>query len=337
MRVAVIGAGSMGRRHIQAIENLGMTLIGIFDPLPESVSKAVDQFGLSSEQIFGSAEALLTHTELDGLVIASTAPSHCEYVCLAAQHGVSHILCEKPMAVSVPECDRMIRACREANAKLAINHPQRFLEKYTAVKALVDSDALGGLRGVIVSGANFGLAMNGSHYFEVLRYMSGGSTADTVTFWADDVVVQNPRGEQYKDRSGQLRVVMANGMRAYMELGGDLGHGIAAVYNCRQGQVFVDELAGTIRYVHRKQEHSGAPTTRYGLPGEIHELTVQAPDVVAAAQATWQAMVQDDSYPDGECGRNVVRALVAAQVSAERGRAVSVSEVVESEEKYPWA
>ncbi|UJF25322.1 Gfo/Idh/MocA family oxidoreductase [Suttonella sp. R2A3] len=338
MRVAVIGVGSMGRRHIQVIENLGMTLVGIFDPQPASISTAVDEFGLSDKQVFDSAEALLTDTNLDGLVVASTAPSHCEYVIQAAQAGLKYVLCEKPMAVSVDECDQMIAACRQSGTQLAVNHPQRFLEEYVSVKKLVESPALGGLRGIIISGANFGLAMNASHYFEMLRYMSNGSLTKAVQFWADTVTVPNPRGDQYKDRSGQLRAVLENGMRAYIELGGDLGHGISAIYNCKYGQVYVDELAGKLRCVHRKEESRTMPTTRYGLPFDEYLEEIKPIDVLAATQAIWQCMFEEGSFPDGDCGRNVVCALVAAQLSAEQDSVlVEVSQVKGNTRKFPWA
>lgn len=338
MRVGVIGLGRMGRRHVQVLKNLGFEIAGIYDPLQASIDLAIEECGLSAGIVCGSAESLIRGAGLDGLVVASTAPSHCEYVCLAAESGVGYILCEKPMAVSIKECDRMMAACEAAGSRLAVNHQMQFMEQYTAVKRIAESDRMGGLRGVIISASNFGLSMNGSHYFEMLRYISGGGLVSSVSFWADEDIVPNPRGTQYQDRSGQVHVIMNNGVRAYMELGGDLGHGINVIYNCRYGQIQVDELAGKMRYVHRKEQYRNLPTTRYGMPADEHLVSIEPADVLGPTQAVWEAMIGGLEYPDGACGRHAVLAVAGALLSAEQGgRSIRVEDIQSLDRQFPWA
>jgi len=261
----VIGVGRMGCKHIHAAQMLGFNLVGIFDPQAASLKKASDEFGLDESLCFSSAEKMLKNVKPDGIVIASTAPSHCMYVCLAASMGVKYILCEKPMAVSISECKKMINARKESNSLLAINHQMRFVEQYQLIKKLSNSPEFGGLKSVTVSASNFGLAMNGSHYFEMFRYVTGHKIKQ-VSFSMDDENVPNPRGREFKDNSGQLFAVNEKGQRLYMELGGDLGHGLHVIYGCRNGQIFVDELAGFVRGVTRKEEFRDLPTTRYAMP-----------------------------------------------------------------------
>lgn len=337
MKIGIIGLGRMGRRHIQVIRNLGFDIVGVYDPMQSSVDLAIEEQHIPRTVVFESAQDLLNIARPDGLVVASTATSHCEYVCMAAAAGVGHVLCEKPLAVSVAQSDRMIRECREAGTKLAVNHQMQFMEQYTVVKSLAESEAFGGLRSVTVAASNFGLAMNGAHYFEMFRYLTDEEIS-SVSFWVDDELVPNPRGEQYKDRSGQLRAVTAGGIRLYMEIGGDQGHGLQVIYGCRYGQIFVDELSGYVRYMHRQAEYRDLPTTRYGMPAEQNILTIAPADVIGPTQAVWSAMLANRSYPDGECGRHAVRALVAANVSGERGGAlVSMDEVSDSDRTFPWA
>ena len=337
MKFCAIGLGRMGRRHLQVAKNLGFDIMGIYDPLPESVDLALKEHGLPASLAFDSAPHMLGHVRPDALVVASTAPSHCEYVCMAAAAGVRHVLCEKPMAVSAEECDRMIEACATSGTSLAVNHQMQFMEQYTLVKKLALSPAFGGLRSVTVAASNFGLAMNGAHYFEMFRYLTDEEIA-TVSFWADAEKVPNPRGVQYEDRSGQMRAMTPSGVRLYMEIGGDQGHGIQVIYGCRYGQIFVDELAGLVRHIHRKEEFRGLPTTRYGMPSEEATLKIAPADVIEPSMAVWRAMLTGNTYPDGKCGRHAVRALVAANLSGERsGQPVILDKGEGADRAFPWA
>ena len=337
MKFCAVGLGRMGRRHLQVAKNLGFEILGVYDPLPESVDLALKECGLLPSIVFDSAQRMLESVRPDALVVASTGPSHCEYVCIGAAAGVRYVLCEKPMAVSVAECDRMIEACAASGTSLAVNHQMQFMEQYTFVKELAASPAFGGLRSVTVAASNFGLAMNGAHYFEMFRYLTGEEIA-TVSFWADAEKVPNPRGAQYEDRSGQLRAVTSSGVRLYMEIGGDQGHGIQVVYGCRYGQIMVDELAGVVRYIHRKAEFRDLPTTRYGMPAEVISRQIAPTDVIVPTEAVWRAMVAGHDFPDGNCGRHAVRALVSANISGERGgQPVRLGGGDAADRVFPWA
>lgn len=337
MKACIIGLGRMGRRHVVAARNAGFEIAGIYDPSPESVALAVSEQGVPHSLAFASAAEMIAMARPDAVVVASTAPSHCEYVCLAAGLGVRYILCEKPMAVSIAECDRMIEACRKSGAALAINHQMQFMEQYTAVKALADSPAFGGLRSVTVAASNFGLAMNGAHYFEMFRYLTGEEIAG-VSCWTDAEKVPNPRGPQYEDRSGQLRAVTPAGVRLYMEIGGDQGHGVHVVYGCRYGQIFVDELSGFMRLVHRQPEYAELPTTRYGMPAVEELRRIEPADVIAPTAAVLRAMVEGRPYPDGAAGRHAVRALVAANLSGEQaGAPIRLGIDLPRDRRFPWA
>jgi hypothetical protein len=280
---------------------------------------------------------MLETTKPDALVVSSTAPSHCEYVCMAAEAGVKYILCEKPMAVSLAQCDRMIEACKKSSSLLAVNHQMQFMEQYTVVKELINSPEFGGLRSVTVAASNFGLAMNAAHYFEMFRYMTGEQIGE-VSCWMDSARVPNPRGAQYEDRSGQLRALSPSGIRLYMEIGGDLGHGIQVVYSCRLGQILVDELSGYLRYFHRKPEFAELPTTRYGMPSVTEMRVIASADVIKPTEAVWKAMFENKIYPDGICGRHTVSVLVAANISGERGgKQVELVRELPADRVFLWA
>jgi predicted dehydrogenase len=336
MDVCVIGTGRMGRRHIDAVRGLGMNVVGIFDPMSEAMKLAVANNGVKEEQCFTSAALMLEKTRPSGVVVSSTGPSHSEYSILAAQAGAKYILCEKPMAASLEECDAMLAACKKHGALLAINHQMRFMEQYTRIKEMCESESFGGLNSVTVAASNFGLAMNASHYFEMFRYMTD-EFIQTVQFWADKEKVPNPRGQQYSDLSGQIRAVTQSGKRLYMELGGDQGHGLQVIYGCRNGQIFVDEIAGHVRAIVRKPEHRNEPTTRYGMPCDELISQIAPVEVIAPTQSVWKALLAKENYPDGECGRHALSALVAAHTSNENGNTPIGLNRLDLKRKFSWA
>lgn len=337
MKFCAIGLGRMGRRHLQVAKMLGFDIVGVYDPLPESISLAKDEFAIPSNCIFDNVDQMLHFTKPEAIVISSTAPSHCNYVVQSAQAGVRYILCEKPMAVSIDECELMIAVCADHGAKLAINHQMRFMDQYAIVKELITTPELGGLRSIMVSGSNFGLAMNAVHYFEMFRYLTE-EEVDVINFWADEAILPNPRGKQYEDRSGHLRAVTPSGVRLLMELGSDLGNGIQVIYNCLYGQILVDEVAGFMRYTYRNAEFRDLPTTRYGMPSTTHTRVISPADALLPTKSVWEAMITSNSYPDGFAGLHAVRALVSANISAELGgQPIHLQQNSQTQRSFPWA
>lgn len=337
MRAAVIGLGRMGLRHLDVLGAAGLEVVGAADRAEEALAKAsaagVPRAGLDTDPL-----RMLRNVRAGCVIVATTAPSHAALVCAAAEAGAEAILCEKPMAVSLADCDRMIAACRSAGTRLAVNHQMRFMEQYTLPRALVTGEAFGGLASVTVVAGNFGLAMNGSHYVEMFRFMTGERAA-RVASWFSSETVANPRGAEFVDRAGCLRLETASGQRFYMDAGTDQGHGMHVTYAGRNGRIDVDELEGHMRLVVRKPEHRAIPTTRYGMPWETSERRIAPADAVAPTRAVLDALLAGRDYPTGEDGRAVVEALVAAHLSDERGGATIdlASTTLPRERVFPWA
>lgn len=336
MRTAVVGAGRMGRRHIEVVRELGMACVAIVDRSIESARTAAEAVQLGGEVVFDDFAEALSATRPDAVVISTTAPSHCPLVLQAVEAGVKYILCEKPMGVSVAECDTMIAACRDAGVLLAVNHQMRFMPQYTEIKPLIDSPEFGGLSAIIVTAGNFGISMNGSHYFEMFRYMTD-QPVETVQAWFDPGILPNPRGPEFEDRSGQVRAQNAAGQSMYIDTSGNAGHGLQVTYVCRNGQILADELAGWAQFTRREDEYRELPTSRYGMPAVTGRFTFSPADVMAPTRAVWEAMLAGEPYPDGEAGRHAVRCLVAAYAShAQSGSRVAIDQV-DAEQIFPWA
>lgn len=337
IRTAVLGVGRMGRRHIQVARKAGCEVVGVYDVRQESLAQTLTEHGLSSDLLFSDLDALYTETKPECVIIATTADSHCSLACLAAERGAKYVLVEKPMAVSLEECDRMIEACERHGAALSVNHQMRFMEQYTEPKRLFQTEAYGEMASMTVVAGNFGFSMNGTHYFEAFRYLAG-EDLEQITAWFSTDVVPNPRGAQFEDRAGCIRAVSRNGKRLYMEIGADQGHGVRAVYGCRQGMITINELSGEFVSTEREQQYRELPTTRYGMPAVESHRTIRPADVIDSSAAVLTALLEDVDRVSGQDGRRVVEALVAAHESAERGNVpVHLDGKLDRGRVFPWA
>jgi predicted dehydrogenase len=337
MRTAILGVGRMGRRHIQVVRQLAFELVGVFDTNPVALKLAVDECDFLSLKSFASLDRLYEDTMPECVIIATTADSHCALTCMAAERGAKYILVEKPLAVSLDESDKMIAACVKYGALLSVNHQMRFMDQYSRPKALLNSDAYGGFKSMTVVGGNFGMSMNGTHYIEAFRYMADEDPSE-VTAWFSPDVVANPRGAQFQDRAGSIRVVTASGKRLYMEIGADQGHGLQVTYAGRNGMIGINELTGDMDISVRESQFRDLPTTRYGMPAEIGREAIAPAEVIDSTARVLDALIRDDNRVTAEQGMMAVKVLVAAYISAENGNLpVRLNGQLDRGRVFPWA
>lgn len=338
MNTIVLGTGRMGRRHIQVVREMGLDLAGICDPNQESLLLAQKEQAVVPELHYTDARTLISQKKPQCVIVASTAPSHREYTEFAAASGAKYILCEKPMATSLADCDAMIETCEKHGVRLAINHQMRFMEQYTAPKRHLLSEQFGGISSITVVAGNFGMAMNGSHYFEMFRYMTDESPRH-ISAWFSEGKVPNPRGAEFEDRAGSVRIVSNSGKRFYLETSADQGHGIQVIYAAKFGQIIVDELAGKMRMLVREDQYRDLPTTRYGMPAVVSESNIKPADAVAPSRAVLESLLSGVDFPSGQDGRLALAALVAAYISNEDNhRSVDVEDMSAYRQRiFPWA
>jgi predicted dehydrogenase len=136
----LIGCGTMGRELGTAItdEVADSVLIAAFDPYEANMRQLCDDCGAAPA---ASSEELLARADVQAVIIASPNNMHREQTVAAAKAG-KHVFCEKPMALSVADCDAMIAACRAAGVKLMVGHNMRL---HPLVRKLLEVTAGGEL------------------------------------------------------------------------------------------------------------------------------------------------------------------------------------------------
>jgi len=337
MKTAVIGLGRMGQRHLQVAESLELQIVGICDQNLDTLLSSANAFNIPNNQQFSNIRDLFSQTSPECVIIATTAPSHCEYTCLAAQSGAAYVLCEKPMGISLAECDRMIQTCDKHHTRLAINHQMRFIEQYTRAKHIINQESFGKLTSITIVAGNMGFAMNGLHYFEMFRFLTDENPSE-ITAWFSQVKVPNPRGAHYEDRAGSLRALTPSGKRLYLEMSADQGHGVNLIYAGTYGQLISDELLGTLHLSTRKPEQRIHPTTRYAQPAISEKLSFQPIDVIAATRSVLEALFIGEDYPTAQEARQAISVLLAAYISEEEHhRSVKLDDNLPRDRTFPWA
>src|SRR6184192_4262259 len=90
---------------------------------PDNAKKLAQQHGIKESSIYSyeNFDSIKDNPEVDVVYVVLPNSMHCEYTVRAANAG-KHVMCEKPMAVSVQECQQMIEACKRAKRKLMIGY-----------------------------------------------------------------------------------------------------------------------------------------------------------------------------------------------------------------------
>jgi predicted dehydrogenase len=138
--VVIIGAGGIARRHLLALESMDQVRCVSIADLQES--RAVSYAKEFHARAYRSYQEMLEQEEPDIAIITLPHYLHHEAVMACAARHI-HMLLEKPMGLSVAECDEMIDAAVEGHAVLMIGHTQHYLPENRAAKDWIDSGRLG--------------------------------------------------------------------------------------------------------------------------------------------------------------------------------------------------
>lgn len=123
LRVGVLGLGMAGGLMVPQLAAHPRTqFAGAADPNELLRRRVASDHGLAVDD---DAQALLRRTDIDAVYIATPHQFHREHVELAARHG-KHVIVEKPIALTLPECDAMIAAAAEAGIVLLVGHTHGF-------------------------------------------------------------------------------------------------------------------------------------------------------------------------------------------------------------------
>ncbi|AKG72958.1 Predicted dehydrogenase [Salinicoccus halodurans] len=141
INVGVIGCGSIGvKRHIaEYSENKDVKLVAFCDRV---LKRAEEQRTLYGGGAYKDYKELLADENVDAVSVCTPNYLHAE-IAIAALEAGKHVLCEKPMGVTLKEMDAMIEAENRSDGQLMIGHNQRFVKEHEIAKEWIASGRLG--------------------------------------------------------------------------------------------------------------------------------------------------------------------------------------------------
>ena len=334
--VTIIGLGRMGQIHLSACKNIsGIKIKSLVDKFHEGLSDKNENYNLKYYSNLGDLPRFAQNSLV---IISTTSDSRFSITSECIEKGAKKILLEKPAATGLSHLQIIKNLALKNGASIGVNHQMRYMPQYYIPKQLLSSEKYGGFKSMHIAAGNFGMAMNGIHYIEAFRFLSDEKPT-AVSAWFDTNAISNPRGTQFQDMSGSIRVTTSSGHRLYIDASADQGHGVQASYMARNGRITIDELTGAMITVLRRPEHMEAPTSRYGMPVKIQHKKIPPVELMDSTKAVLHAFLADDGYPNLADAALAIKTLVAAYHSHRQGGVtVRLADIPDDDpEVFPWA
>lgn len=206
MKVGIIGAGRIGKVHIQNISLYvsKLEIKTVADPFMNDETEAfVRKFGI--ENVTKDAEDILDDKDIEAVIICSSTDTHSKYIIESAKAG-KHIFCEKPIDYDLAKVHEAINAAKEAGVKLQIGFCRRFDHNHKGVYDVVRSGKIGDVHMVRISSRDpeppsiAYVKVSGGifydmmiHDFDMARFLAGSEVTEVSA--AGAVLVDSAIGE----------------------------------------------------------------------------------------------------------------------------------------------
>jgi predicted dehydrogenase len=322
--IGIIGGGRIASGHAQAVlaNRPALALRAIASRAPDRAAELTAKFG---GEAMTDWRRLLERADVGAVIIGLPNDEHAEAAIAAAKAG-KHVLLEKPMALTLDECDAMIEAARAARVKLFVGHTQHFFAMNVVAHKILASGELG--RVVTFTDTwykPFGLSfrrpwfldrskgggmwmMNGSHMIDRMIWLAGSKVV-AVKAW-----IGNPLLGQQADDAAIAMLQHESGLCSTLVHGGYrvgderwIGEAL-----CTNGMLKLSTFAPNPGVWVARDDAGYQP-----VPYEDR-------DSMAAEVEAFAACIRDGG-PEPvtpEHARHVMQVLLAAEESARRGREV---------------
>ncbi len=172
--IALVGLGNYSTRQLAPalLETQNCYLAGIVTGSPEKAEKWAKEYNIPKKNVYNyqNFDSIKDNPDIDIVYVVLPNSMHAEYTIRAAKAG-KHVICEKPMALNVKECEQMIKACKEANVKLAIGYRLYYEPYHLEMRRLATEKVHGPVK--MISSA-LGYSMADPQSWRLNKDMGGG-------------------------------------------------------------------------------------------------------------------------------------------------------------------
>ncbi len=199
LRIGVIGVCGRGGIADQWRDNPRSVVVAGADVRPEALQDFRERIG---PDVFTTLDyrELLDRPDVDAVAVTSPDFVHEEHAVAALQAG-KHVFCEKPLAITVEGCDRILKAWKESGKRLMVGFNMRYMKMFRVMKEIADSGAIGEIKAVWVrhfvghggrfyyhdwhatrKNCNSLLLQKGSHDIDIIHWITGRYTKRVCAF-----------------------------------------------------------------------------------------------------------------------------------------------------------
>ncbi len=324
-RVGVIGCGRKGTAHARAYAlNPATEVVAAADTDSENLGLFCERFGAPG---YSDYREMLRRERIDIAVPILPVSVNPDVVVGCAEMGVRAIACEKPIAASLSDADRMVEACQERGIKLAAGDLDRNFREYWQARRMIEDSAIGDVVSVnMLKGGITEMSGGGCQLFSLVRMFAFDAEAEWVIGW----VSGDPWSDHDQGVGGYIR--FENGIECYMHRDFNARSGIEVLGT--KGVFYCD---GSYMEIWQAREGAVRPTMSdlVKVEGVFPETSLWEGSGtydadgwrypgrrnIATAQSIVDALEQDtEPTGSGENGRKVLELAIAMRESHRRGR-----------------
>jgi predicted dehydrogenase len=316
----------MPHSHAAAYAHLPRTtVVGYCDLVPERLEEFRRNWGSAFPEARGYTDyrEMLGAERVDLLSVVTSDHRHAQIVVDAVEAGVRGIFCEKPIATTLADADRIIAACAARNVPLLIDHTRRWYPEWIEAREQVRRGAIGKLQRIVATlgGPRAMLFRNGTHLLDMVCYFAESEPSWVVGELDDEHREYGPRyagdggRDPATDPGGSAYIHFANGVRALVNASKGTVPNFELELVGETGRLRIGTHAGELR----RPDEAGRPMAS-PLP---RPRTTRAYLVAAIAELI--DLVEHGGAPSssGDDGRRVLSILLAIlQSSASGGRRI---------------
>jgi len=145
IKIGIVGCGGIAtNKHLPVIKELGdiCEIVAVCDILPQRTAKFAADCGAPDVKTFEDYRDLTALPEVDAVYVLTSNTAHCEIAVDALKQG-KHVMCEKPMAASTADAEKMVAAWKESGKKFTIGYQNRFCREAQMLKKSCEDGELG--------------------------------------------------------------------------------------------------------------------------------------------------------------------------------------------------
>lgn len=341
IKVGVIGCGRIAQeRHLpEYAQNEYAQIVGVFDLNRERSEMIAQKYGATA---YSSYQELLCNPDIQAVSVCAANHAHAE-ITIAALKAGKHVLCEKPMAVTLEQCVEMADTARQCGKYLMIGHNQRLAKAHMKAKRLLETGEIGKIltfRTCFAHGgpetwtvdqrnvwffdktkSAFGVMADlGVHKTDLIQYLTGQRICEVTSVMAT---------LDKKGQNGRPIGVEDNAVCIYRLDGGILGT-MTASWTCYGAEDNSTTLYGTegIMRIYDDPAHSIVLEKKSGerVYYDIDQIQTNDRQTNSGVIDLWIDCLVHDVKPEisGEEALNAMRAVFAALESASTGSMVRI-------------